>query len=492
MVQLLVIVIFVAIAVDREASWHALASDSTAARAWGIGLALAGFASLAVSIHLLIWDCIRRLDRSGRVRHVLRGDRVLFAGRVALAVWFVIALSILGWGQHVQAVLGPAGRWPALPDFAIALPALMVLVAGWWSFYPLERRMREAVLWRRLHDGRPVHRPWTRGEYVWSCFRHQVLLVLVPVTGISCWNRGLELWSGESVESGSSWILPVLQLTGTVAIFALMPLVMRFIWDTTPMPAGLLRERLFDVCRRHSVRIAELLVWRTNGTIINGAVMGIVGPARYIMLTDALLESLAPEQIEAVTAHEVGHVRRRHLIWLILATAAAVLGSAYVLEAAVEPGAAVNGWLGTVISLVAGVGTFGFVSRRFEWQADAFAAADMSTCIALPTMYSLAAPGEQSENSSDSRDTLATVTPSGVAAMVGALTAVSELNGIPLAKPSWRHGSIAERQIRLKSLVNRRLAALPIDRQVRLIKFAVALVLAAVVALQVVGLARSG
>jgi hypothetical protein len=62
------------------------------------------------------------------------------------------------------------------------------------------------------------------------------------------------------------------------------------------------------------------------------------------------------------------------------------------------------------------------------------------------------------------------VTTESVAAMNAALGAVSELNGVPRHRFTWRHGTIAWRQEHLESLVGTRLDSLPIDRVVRWIK----------------------
>jgi hypothetical protein len=56
--------------------------------------------------------------------------------------------------------------------------------------------------------------------------------------------------------------------------------------------------------------------------------------------------------------------------------------------------------------------------------------------------------------------------------MAGALQSVADLNGIDPERFTWRHGSVRERQRRLAALVDRPVDALPIDRQVRLIKAA--------------------
>jgi Zn-dependent protease with chaperone function len=180
-------------------------------------------------------------------------------------------------------------------------------------------------------------------------------------------------------------------------------------------------------------------------------------------------------------AHEVAHVRRRHLIWLgvcvmatVLAALWAIAGAAGLLQELTGKEASED-----LISLAAGIlglggagFVFGLVSRRFEWQADAFAVQHLSRVEAEAAPAGANAPR---------------VTPAAVATMASALQAVAELNGIAANKFSWRHGSIRQRQDRLYKLVHVPLAAAPIDRQVFVIKLTAGIALALGIASMILG-----
>ena len=49
--------------------------------------------------------------------------------------------------------------------------------------------------------------------------------------------------------------------------------------------------------------------------MINACVTGILPGFRYVLLTDALIESLTPEEATAVFGHEIGHLAHRHLLY---------------------------------------------------------------------------------------------------------------------------------------------------------------------------------
>ena len=69
---------------------------------------------------------------------------------------------------------------------------------------------------------------------------------------------------------------------------------------------------------RRSVSSGDLLVWRSDGMMINAAVMGLLAPVRYVLLSDGLLATMNVSQIEAVFGHEAGHVRHRHIQHFLL------------------------------------------------------------------------------------------------------------------------------------------------------------------------------
>jgi Zn-dependent protease with chaperone function len=202
--------------------------------------------------------------------------------------------------------------------------------------------------------------------------------------------------------------------------------------------------------------------------------MGLAAPLRYIMLTDALLDQLPERQVESVMGHEVGHAKHHHIPWMVgaliatmgigmLAVFVVMLVFAAGMEAAERslpmaqaPLQLAAGGVEAVVSLVfLGLGfvMFGWVSRRFEWQADAFAVKALS----------MEDPGAKA------------VTPESVEAMAGALGSVARLNHISPERRSFRHGSIAHRQRRLARLVGLPLDRLPIDRTCRWIKGAIAM-----------------
>ena len=102
------------------------------------------------------------------------------------------------------------------------------------------------------------------------------------------------------------------------AVATLGPLMIQKFWRCRPLEQGYLRQRIHHICQRAGVRYSDILYWPIfGGRMITAGVMGLVARFRYILVTDALLQVLNPEEVDAVIAHEVGHVKKRHLLFYL-------------------------------------------------------------------------------------------------------------------------------------------------------------------------------
>lgn len=474
MVQGLVIAAFVIVllrgAIERPLLWG-LAGSSSSVAVWTLAMMLGLWILADLSIRLLT----RRIERRGSWVAYLLAERIVVAVGLLAIAGHAAAVLGLGWVDAVRygltRLLG--SEHVVLVDELVAVaPPLLVIVGAWWSFSRVAVRLREATLLRELDTGLPTAPVPTRWQWLVHTVRHQMLLVLVPIVLIAAWRETLMWGSRRLGLEHEPWLFGV-ELAGIVGVLSIMPVVMCRVWDTVPLGAGELRERLLSMCRQQRVRVRSVLVWRTGGTMVNGAVMGFFGSLRYVLLTDALLERLQPRQVEAVMAHELGHVRRGHMLWLGLAGVGSIMLAAALAELVVDrlDGAVLVGgerpaWVdlaSSLAALVTGFFMFGVASRRFEWQADAFAVQHLSGAVRGEAPR--AVQGEA------------------VMAMAGALDAVAMLNHIRPDRFSFRHGSIRQRKARLLSLAGRRTDRLPADFNAGVVKVASLGMIAAAVAI---------
>ena len=475
-------IVLIAVMLAWDGGLRLAPDDGWSIGAWAVTALACGPVLVLVGLTQggLLW-CDRTLSGGDTPRAVMVAERLAHGARWLILVNHVVAVLVFGWLGTVRNAMGDL---ILLDELVTIGPPLLGYLGTWWAYYPIERRVRDAVLLRQLDLGQPVYPAPSRGRYVLMQARLHLLLLLVPlmviVTLSEIINLALAPWSDQE------WFAAVADL-GTLAagltVFVFAPLMARWVLGVVPMPDGPIHDDLLTVCRAHNVKVRRLLVWKTDGSMLNAAVMGVFGRLRYILLTDALLESLARRQVQAVMAHEIGHIRRHHMPWLLATLFATIFATGLVLEALSFLLAAANvhldldeqpwvGFLSTAVAVLVLFMVFGWVSRRFERQADTFAVQHLSRWPSPSEKES--EPQAQSRTSDRAGET---ITVEAVQTMQQALHRIARLHAVALTRHSWRHGSIAWRSAYLASLIGRDASTLPIDRQVKWIKLAAAIAL---------------
>jgi Zn-dependent protease with chaperone function len=353
----------------------------------------------------------------------------------------------------------------------------------------VDRRLREAAIFRHADEGRPIYPLMSRGQYLSMQARHQFGLLLLPLLAVYAWVEAIALLGPD--HAGLLTMNQAFALTplGVLGVFVLAPLIIRYVWHTAPLGEDDVRQRMLAMCELHRVRVRELLVWRTGGGMVNAAVTGLVRQVRYILLSDGLLDQMSPRTVEAVMAHEIAHVKCKHIVWMMLV----LITSLGLIEFGANT--LLDAWAGPVAEAVAPVETqadadwfslesdsaralmiagpvfiltiliFGWVSRRIERQADVFAARHLAQSAA-----------DDARQYDDAGRLIFDA--ESIRTMVHALQRVADLNHASVHRPSWRHGSIAWRQRHLRSLVGTPVHDTPVDRVLLRVKTAALLALA--------------
>ena len=109
-----------------------------------------------------------------------------------------------------------------------------------------------------------------------------------------------------------------------IALFAcVVPLVLGWIWKGTPLEDEKLCLRLQQLAAKAGIDYRNIVLLKTkNSKLANAWVAGITTKWRSVFLTDYLLEHLTHDEIETIFAHELGHIKHRHLLkqvaWIVL------------------------------------------------------------------------------------------------------------------------------------------------------------------------------
>jgi STE24 endopeptidase len=216
-----------------------------------------------------------------------------------------------------------------------------------------------------------------------------LVLKLIEWTGANWW-----LWAAAVVTAFQLLLL-------LIAPALIMPLFNKL----TPLPQGTLRDRLDALAQRTDfpTRNIEVMDGSKRSRHSNAFFTGF-GRLRKVVLLDTLVAQLTEPELESVLAHEIGHYKKRHVYKLLVVSITGVF-VAFAMIAwltrqewfyrafgfAHHPGFAAANVTPAILlfGLLAGTLTFWlspFIhiwSRRFEYEADAFASTIMGEAQSL-------------------------------------------------------------------------------------------------------------
>jgi len=205
--------------------------------------------------------------------------------------------------------------------------------------------------------------------------------------------------------SGSQFWLYAWALVAVVSIFMNM-FYSRFIVPIfnkqTPLEAGSLREHISDYAKTVGFKLDKIFILNGSkrSTKANAYFSGF-GREKRVTLYDTLINDLDAEEIVAVLAHEVGHYKKKHIIFNLVTSILLTGFTLYILSLFINNillsnaigveipsfhiGLIAFGLLYSPISEITGL-IMNVFSRKFEYQADDYA---KNTFKAEPLITSL-------------------------------------------------------------------------------------------------------
>jgi Zn-dependent protease with chaperone function len=264
-----------------------------------LALAFAGFTRLA----------FKRIEaRIDRLPFALL-DQMFHAAQLRSSILAVLVFAVDIYGLSLPSFVNGSLWMVQVPTLkALLFIALFVgyLCVVWGTAYDAYRRL--------------YHPEFSRWDYIGSniSFSAPVLLPWLMLSGVLDLINSLPL-------GGLKHFLATTE--GQIAYFSIFllgiavmgPAMIKQFWRCTPLERTPHRLRIEALCRRAGMAYADILHWPLfGGKMITAGVMGLVHRFRYILVTPSLLDLLAPEEIDAVIAHEIGHVKRKHLLFYLL------------------------------------------------------------------------------------------------------------------------------------------------------------------------------
>jgi Zn-dependent protease with chaperone function len=296
-------------------------------------------------------------------------------------VFFASEIYLLNFKSLVVVIPG-AGRFSSLEGIVGITLYLLHVVLIWILGYPAQE-----TLFRSSQ---------ARGPYIRSQLQFN-LPVLFPWLIITLISDLIGLISSPRLRSFLNQplgeLIYILTFLAVLSIF--FPFLIKTWWQCRSIPDGPKKEMLLAFCQEMGSPFQQIYLWPVfGGSMLTAGVMGLIKRFRYLLITPALLDLLNPLELKGVVAHEIGHIRKRHLLFYLGFFAGYVLLAVFLSQGLFsllfQYPALLNflhSWMtfsedlsSTLMVLPMAVGLvlyfrflFGFFMRNFERQADLFA-----------------------------------------------------------------------------------------------------------------------
>ncbi len=267
-------------------------------------LALLGFFVLACRIALRpLRTALRRQGSTASTTSMYHRIQ----GRLNVLVILVLAIHVyvLDVKFYLRVVPGFAEFMTVSGVVALGF-YLLHLAIIWFCSYPYHRQIHATMV--------------TRSAFVWGNARFYLALLL-PWLLFSFISDGLQWlpktfhWTFLASDLGQ------LLLFGVVlcAFLIYSPWLVVRLWRCQPIPPNPARTALESFCEKHRFRLGGFLFWPiVSEDAITAGIIGILPRLRYILLTPGILRLLDDDELQAVAAHEMGHVRRLHIPFYLI------------------------------------------------------------------------------------------------------------------------------------------------------------------------------
>ncbi len=277
------------------------------------------YAAAALACFFMFFDI---LARSAFARAKGRGSAAYFKTEKrfsVLALLFYANALYLCDIRHYLSPLSISGKIPSFINFGGLAVFIFFLLLMWRRARPVyettfgRRYSNRAFLGSNLKANLPIILPWAVLSLLYD------LIALLPFPELDGF-----------IHSRTGDIVSFIFFLLLVVIF--FPPMVRRLWGCTPFPDSPLLDHLQQFFKKQNFS-AKVYIWPLfEGRVLTAGVMGVLPGLRYVLVTPALLESLTTEELDAVMAHEIGHIKKKHLFLYLLIIAGFSVAAGFFLE----------------------------------------------------------------------------------------------------------------------------------------------------------------
>jgi len=262
-----------------------------------------------VSYGLLVGVVFKRLSILAEKRFALGIVQKRY--RRSLTWFSVLAMACFTFDVYVLNVkadfeaLSWSRSFPTISSFIAICLFFAYLILMWWTAYPLARRL--------------FGLEWSRGKFILARLRLYGS-ILAPWFILSCATDVMELTAFNPLASLSAFTQEIIFFGTFVVLFAVFgPVLIRYFWGLEPLPPGPLRNHIESECAQNHFRCRDIMLWPLfEREMLTAGVMGIISRFRYVMISPGLLDILNAEELSGVLAHEIGHIKRKHMLYYMM------------------------------------------------------------------------------------------------------------------------------------------------------------------------------
>lgn len=259
-----------------------------------LGMAGLVFAAWCIIVHIMTRQAARRYHPFALMER-LQWAALLFLGINLYLLELKASLFQFEWIQQVT----------SLGDMAGLLLYLLYTVALW---YITVRNMQStetlqtpvSFVAARIRMLLPAILPYMILTVL------EAILQMLPVPGIQAF-----------LSTTTASLIFLVAFLGMAVI--LIPWFIQYSWGCIPINETYLKNVIETILQRFRIRFSKILIWpQPDDRNCTAAVVGIVSKFRYLLITPCLLKYLSTDELEAVIAHEIAHIRYRHMLWYII------------------------------------------------------------------------------------------------------------------------------------------------------------------------------
>lgn len=240
-------------------------------------------------------------------------------------------------------------------NLAGMLVFIVISFSCWIPWYSIHRKTNPGL--------------WSFGSYLLHKFRYTFFILGIWIPGIflsEYLSRENSIISADELE--------ICSLALFLIIAWIFPVFLRRFWGCSKITDKELEGKIKKLAVKAKVHVNGIYLWSLGGkSTPNAAMVGFLPPFQYLFISHGLVNRLSEEEVLGVVAHELGHLKKRHILFYLFMSISLLSAAEPVVFSLLQNRIyTIMALLGVFFLYIRFI--FAWFSRRFEREADLFSA----------------------------------------------------------------------------------------------------------------------